>query len=658
MADKYLQLSRDVVDGVCVQRKNEELVVKLNDSQCEVLMRELVQTVKEIIAKVASVPHQGRVYHQSCKAVLQELYRVAKDAEAIIHACCDENWVQAAIILVDIDEAFVDVIFRLDWCTSALGIVIERAKSGPSSELQHVSKNIQAFGQVEQARAKMQEIREMLRGHALEDRTTLRRRLQGLQKVTGAPDEQEIVAKLLNFTDPAPNMLQDEMALASSPIWRFSVTLGAIIGVCVAAATKAVPSSLGVAGVVASGTSIAERYYRFADRNVVMMSRMDVPASTVLSGRNWLHSVKSQDLKVQKIISKGVVAEVSEVKWLGRTFARKSFKFICLDKFRLVAEKFAGLSHPHVLQVFGHSVELGWSLSGSLVMELMYGDLKKLGLASRQLLVAVDTMLQIAEGMKYLHEQDIVHGDLNATNILINRVPIPEMEEAGYVQAKVAGFGVFGEPRTGRAGWMAPELFEEQNPQPNQEQFMASDIYSYAVTCFEILTSESPFAEAENQADVRAAVKEGKRPHLPDSLPTSLRSLIRRCWDADASNRPSFSEICAELRQCKCDLMLNGHATLMERYVQASFTTYSKGYQLSNVTMNSQTKLFSVLVVKFHGHIIHACILHVVLFFLIMFFSNFANTNDPLINMSLDCFVNVNLLKEPKVLKLYQKKFD
>jgi hypothetical protein len=104
--------------------------------------------------------------------------------------------------------------------------------------------------------------------------------------------------------------------------------------------------------------------------------------------------------------------------------------------------------------------------------------------------------------------------------------------------------------------------------------------------------------------------------------------------------------------------MLNGDATLMEGYVQATFTTYSKGYQLSNVTMNSQTKLFSVLVVKFHGHIIHACILHVVLFFLIMFFSNFANTNDPLINMSLDCFVNVNLLKEPKVLKLYQKKFD
>jgi len=616
MADKYLQLSRDVVDRVRVQRENKELVVKLNNSQCEVLMRELVQTVKEIIAKVASVPHKGRVYQQSCKAVLQEVYRVVKDAEAIIHACCDENWVQEAIILVNMDEVFVDILFRLDWCTSALGIVIQRAKSGPSSELQHVSKNIQALQQVHQARAKMEQIRQILRLAALEDRTTLRRRLDGLQNGRRAPDEQKIVAKLLNFTDPAANMLQDEMALASSPILPSSVR-GAIIGLCIAAVAMDVAPAL--AGAVLATVGIAALLHTSVDSNLVMMSRMDFPAmsSTVLPGRNWLHSVESQDLKDQEIISKGVVAEVSKVKWLGRTFARKSFKLKSSYKFRLVAEKFARLSHPHVLQVFGHSVELGLSPSGSLVMELMDGDLKKLGLASRQLLVAVDTLLQIAEGMKYLHKQDIVHGDLNATNILIKRVAIPEMEEAGYVQAKVAGFGVIGEPRTGKTGWMAPELFEEQNPQPNQEQFKASDIYSYAVMCFEILTSKSPFAKAKNRAEVRAAVKAGAGPHLPDSLPPSLQSLIRRCWDADGSKRPSFSEICAELRQCKCDLMLNGDATLMEGYVQATFTTYSKGYQLSNVTMNSQTKLFSVLVVKFHGHIIHACILHVVLLFLI-----------------------------------------
>jgi len=276
MADKYLQLSCDVVDGVRVQLENEELVVKLNGSQCKVLMMKLVQTVKG--ADVASVPHKGRVYQQSCKAVLQELYRVVKDAEAIIHSCCDENWVQAAIVLVNIDEVFVDVLFRLDWCTSALGIVIQRAKSGPSSELQHVSKDIQALLQVVRALAKMQEmqdakIRQMLRGHAREDRTTLRRRLDGLQKGRGAPVEQEIVAMLLKFTDPAANELQDEILASSGLSGRIAAI--ARTGSWIAAASIAVASRLSlsaalglgvaVAGVLGVGTAIAQAFYRFVD---------------------------------------------------------------------------------------------------------------------------------------------------------------------------------------------------------------------------------------------------------------------------------------------------------------------------------------------------------------------------------------------------------
>jgi N-formylglutamate amidohydrolase len=105
-------------------------------------MMEPVQTVMGKVANVASVPHKGRVYQQSCKAVLQELYRVVKDAEAIIHGCCDENWVQAAIIVVKIDEVFVDVLSDSTGVRQLLGSLFSRSKSGPSIALQHVSKNI------------------------------------------------------------------------------------------------------------------------------------------------------------------------------------------------------------------------------------------------------------------------------------------------------------------------------------------------------------------------------------------------------------------------------------------------------------------------------------------------------------------------------------
>ncbi len=154
----------------------------------------------------------------------------------------------------------------------------------------------------------------MLSGNAPEDRTTLRRRLQGLQKRTAAPYEQEIVAKLLKFTDPAANLLEAEMALASSRIWRLSVTMGAITGPWIAAAAMAVASGMAVAAVIAGlavGTWIAQPFNRLVARNVVMMSRMDFPAisSTVLPGQNWLHSVKSQGLKHQKIISNLVLLQ-------------------------------------------------------------------------------------------------------------------------------------------------------------------------------------------------------------------------------------------------------------------------------------------------------------------------------------------------------------
>jgi len=58
-----------------------------------------------------------------------------------------------------------------------------------------------------------------------------------------------------------------------------------------------------------------------------------------------------------------------------------------------------------------------------------------------------------------------------------------------------------------------------------------SDVYSYAMTCYEILSGLTPFEGIPrgNLAEVTA----GLRPSLPNSLPTSLSSLIECCWDGD-----------------------------------------------------------------------------------------------------------------------------
>jgi serine/threonine protein kinase len=49
--------------------------------------------------------------------------------------------------------------------------------------------------------------------------------------------------------------------------------------------------------------------------------------------------------------------------------------------------------------------------------------------------VAIDIISQIAAGMAYLHEQGVFHGDLKASNVLVN-------QRAGHIEVKIADFGV------------------------------------------------------------------------------------------------------------------------------------------------------------------------------------------------------------------------
>jgi len=199
MAHNYLQLSLDVVRAL-VGPENAQLL-QLNASQCGALKMKLLETATSLQDFVDSLsPIDRRLYEKSCKTALQEFYRVIKEVEAIIHSCCDKNWLQAAIKLANNTEAFVDVIFKLDWCTAVLGNL---SRDVIRSEWNLPKYCGALIAEVDQA-GMMGEIERMLRVDAMDDRKNLRRRLGELQNGTEALDlRQDIILHLLRITDPA-----------------------------------------------------------------------------------------------------------------------------------------------------------------------------------------------------------------------------------------------------------------------------------------------------------------------------------------------------------------------------------------------------------------------------------------------------------------------
>jgi hypothetical protein len=152
-------------------------------------------------------------------------------------------------------------------------------------------------------------------------------------------------------------------------------------------------------------------------------------------------------LPIVKHLGHGAYGVVYESFWLGLPCAKKVFMGAENISFKKEADILATLKHPNIIKLFCCTTD---AKSCSLVMELMSTDLRKL-MDDRMpdtdhvpfsLPVAVDIMLQVARGLKYMHEQRVGHRDIKSSNILVNPTSVPELAEMGYIDVKLADFGL------------------------------------------------------------------------------------------------------------------------------------------------------------------------------------------------------------------------
>lgn len=281
----------------------------------------------------------------------------------------------------------------------------------------------------------------------------------------------------------------------------------------------------------------------------------------------------SKDYQVRRRLGCG--GQHKEILWLGESFA---LRHIIGNIESLVPEisTLHSLSHPNIMSLLCSFTDEE-KKECFLVTELMNRDLgsyiKEICCPRKRipfsLPVAADLMLQIARGMEYLHHKKIYHGDLNPSNILVKA---RGNSSEGYLHVKVSGFGLSQAKSSNQKSpinqgatlpfiWHAPEVLaegEEAGSAAHGKCTEKSDVYSYGMVCFELLTGKVPFEDAHLQGDKMSRnIRAGERPLFPFHCPKYLTNLTKRCWHADPSQRPSFSSICRILRYVKRFLAMN-----------------------------------------------------------------------------------------------------
>ncbi|KAL4631002.1 receptor-interacting serine/threonine-protein kinase 1 [Arapaima gigas] len=209
------------------------------------------------------------------------------------------------------------------------------------------------------------------------------------------------------------------------------------------------------------------------------------------------------------------------------------------------------LNHERVVKLHGVILESG---AYSLVIELIPKD-NLLTLLQRTLPTSIKgrIILEVLEGMLYLTKNNVIHRDLKPENILVDKDFHIKIADLGMASCRTWSRLTMEESRrqsrnrgaTTAEGsslcYLAPEHLENIHAQSTEK----SDVYSFAIIVWVILTGKEPYENARNQDHICQCVRNGDRPDgqlIPPDTPWEVVKLMRNCWHPQPEMRPTFAE--------------------------------------------------------------------------------------------------------------------
>jgi serine/threonine protein kinase len=205
------------------------------------------------------------------------------------------------------------------------------------------------------------------------------------------------------------------------------------------------------------------------------------------------------------------------------------------DKSRFLQEAraVAAINHPNVCVIYEVQDQ---KKNPFIVMEYVEGQtIGQLTINNEQLSIerVIRFAVQIAEALQAAHEKGIIHRDIKSANIMATKNEQIKVLDFGLAEIKKSVDLIPNSDMVGTLAYMSPEQIE------GKEIDAGTDIFSFGVVLYELLTGLRPFREAYESALIYAILNEEPEPvgRLNSHVPAELEQIVEKMLAKDRSDR-------------------------------------------------------------------------------------------------------------------------
>ncbi|KXN81665.1 PAB-dependent poly(A)-specific ribonuclease subunit PAN3, partial [Leucoagaricus sp. SymC.cos] len=209
----------------------------------------------------------------------------------------------------------------------------------------------------------------------------------------------------------------------------------------------------------------------------------------------------------------------------------------------------AHVSHLNIIPLYGAYFSAEYKRICIVTPWMENGDLAEfLKKSDKASSIQIPLISDIAAGLQYLHDMDVIHADLKAKNVLVSRSQRAILADFGVSTILSTNVGATtARDFAGTNHWMAPELLLGEGPLPPTPQ---SDMWGFGCICFEVSAGQIPFNGYQPGQVIAALILNPKAtplrprkngdPIVADGGP--LLILAEECWNRDPSQRPTAAK--------------------------------------------------------------------------------------------------------------------